>query len=126
MEWSSAKWYTARFESLSVPPACGARVVQKEPEARRCFAAMCEVIRRGFGNLSPHQSLEGNGTTQGHTLNIYNQQMAAARSDPQARKTWAAAGLVVADRNKALAEWRKAATRTEGAAMRMTTEKQVP
>lgn len=50
--------------------------------------------------------------------------MAAARSDPQARKTWAAAGLVVADRNKALAEWRKAATRTEGAAMRKREELQ--
>jgi hypothetical protein len=33
-----------------------------------------------------------------------NQDMAAARSDPQARKKWAAGGLVVADRNGALAE----------------------
>lgn len=30
--------------------------------------------------------------------------MAAARSDPQARKKWAAAGLVAADRNGALAK----------------------
>jgi hypothetical protein len=72
-----------------------------------------------------HQTKARRGTELHKAIPIkINKVMAAARSDPQARKTWAAAGLLVADQNGALAEWRKAATRTEGAAMRKREELQ--
>lgn len=60
--------YTARFESF----ACRLRVEQgwqlESVRHEHERLAMCGVIRRDFGNLSSDQSLEGNGTTQGHTF----------------------------------------------------------
>ena len=95
------------LDKLRVPPACGARVEPGRGHALAwAQAAMCEVERRVFVNFLPTKTRSATQLHKAIPLKI-NQDMAAARSDPQARKTWAAGGFFAAYRNAASAEWSK-------------------
>ena len=103
--WSEERTVHSPPDKLRVPPACGARVVQALGcEERADRLQLCvEFPRSLFVIYFKTKRRERDGTTQGYSFKI-NQDMAAARSDPQARKTWAAGGFFAAYRSAASAE----------------------
>ena len=93
--------YTARQTSF----ACRLRVEQGwQPGSvrnERGRLAMCGVPAEPFCKLFQNKKAgAGRNYTRPYHYKI-NQDMAAARSDPQARKTWAAGGFFAACRNVA-------------------------